>query len=724
MREAIGQGMDLLHGGGFHYVVTPNPEIVEACRERPEVAEAVNGAALVLPDGIGVIRGAAMLGTPLKERTPGIEFASGLMAEMAKEGLSLYLLGAKPGVAETAAERLSRQYPGLRIAGVHDGYFQEEEPVVQAIADSGADVVFVCLGSPRQELWMRENGAATGARLLCGLGGSLDVFAGTVQRAPKFWCDHGLEWFYRLCREPWRWKRMLKLPLFLLHVRQEKHRRRRNAARQKGSPPEEQPPGDTDPQRIPGTPDAGKIAAPRIPAGQDTKTTVAGTGTPQGADSEAAVSTPETTPTDTVVLPEPAQHTGHPQDSPTAGSRTAASRPKRLAAVRKQTEGFMSDFKNRETTSYDAEEVRLAAEQAERKRRRRKRRLLRIPLYFLIVGILSALAAEGGWLLFSDLCAFNRGERQEATVVIATGDRVEDVADKLYHAGLIKYRLFFRAFAAVAKAEEKIGAGSYQLNTDMDYRALIVGMRNASGNMKSDTVRVTIPEGYTVRDICALLAEKGVAKEEELLDAAANTQFDYSFIDNNSKDISRLEGFLFPDTYDFYKPERPASALNRLLMNFERKLDGWETELAYAETRGYDLKAVIKVASLIEKETDGGDRARIASVIFHRLDGPGDKGGTYGLLQIDAALLYALPEHTGPITKEDLETKSPYNLYINAGLPPTPIANPGAKSIEAALTPESTDYYYYGLAKDGRHRFFTTYNDFAAFLASADYIGN
>ena len=206
MTEAVSRGAALLEEPGCHYVVTPNPEIVEVCRENPAAMQAVNGADLVLPDGIGVIKGAAMLGTPLKEKTPGIEFAAGLMEKMAERGRSLYLLGAKPGVADMAAERLQKQYPGLKIAGTHDGYFKED--------------------APKQELWMARNGPATGAHLLCGLGGSLDVFAGTVERAPKFWSDHGLEWFYRLCKEPKRIGRMMKLPLFLVHVRQEKGKRK------------------------------------------------------------------------------------------------------------------------------------------------------------------------------------------------------------------------------------------------------------------------------------------------------------------------------------------------------------------------------------------------------------------------------------------------------------------------------------------------------------------
>lgn len=225
MDEAVAQGDRLMNTEGAHYVVTPNPEIVEVCREDTAARDAVNGADLVLPDGIGIVKGAAMLGTPLKEKTPGIEFAGRLMGKMAEQGKRLFLLGAKPGVAEMAAVRLGRQYPGLMIVGTHDGYFKEDGSVVEEIRQSGADCVFVCLGAPKQEFWMAKNGSATGARLLCGLGGSLDVFAGTVQRAPEFWSRHGLEWFYRLCKEPKRIGRMMKLPLFLVHVRQERQKR-------------------------------------------------------------------------------------------------------------------------------------------------------------------------------------------------------------------------------------------------------------------------------------------------------------------------------------------------------------------------------------------------------------------------------------------------------------------------------------------------------------------
>ena len=226
MDQAVAEGVRLMDTAGAHYVVTPNPEIVETCRQDGEAMEAVNGADLVLADGIGVIYGAKLLGTPLKGRVTGIGFAQGLMERMAGNGRSLYLLGAKPGVAERAAENLARQYPGLQIAGTHDGYFSEDGPVTEDIRASGADGVFVCLGAPKQEKWMRRNGEAAGAHLMVGLGGCLDVFSGEVKRAPAVFQKLGLEWLYRLAANPSRIGRMVKLPLFLIHTAGERGRRR------------------------------------------------------------------------------------------------------------------------------------------------------------------------------------------------------------------------------------------------------------------------------------------------------------------------------------------------------------------------------------------------------------------------------------------------------------------------------------------------------------------
>ena len=384
----------------------------------------------------------------------------------------------------------------------------------------------------------------------------------------------------------------------------------------------------------------------------------------------------------------------------------------------------MAAYKHGDTASWDAEQVRRG-EQAQRQqvsRKKRKRRKRINPfLYLIFVLVTSLILASVGWMLISDLCAFNK-DYVETTVEVTADDNVRSVATKLQNAGLIEHKWFFRMFASVANAEEKIGMGTYTLNTEMDYRALIVGMRSTSGNLTAETVRVTIPEGYTVEQTIKLLAKNNVASEEALLNAARTYNFKYDFIDNETEELSRLEGYLFPDTYEFYVNGKASSALDKLISTFNSKLT--DDLLEQAKARGYDLKDVVIVASLIEKETDGADHGKIASVIYNRLDGPGDKGGTYGLLQVDAALLYAIPDHEGGITNADKEVDSPYNLYKNAGLPPTAIANPGLESIEAALQPEATEYYYYALGKDGSHRFFTNYNDHVNFVNSSEYVGN
>ena len=226
MEEAVARGCALLEQEGAHYVVTPNPEIVESCRADGAAMAAVNGADLVLPDGIGIIYGAKLLHTPLKSRVPGIEFGTAMLEHCAGTGRSVFLFGAKPGVAEQAAENLCARFAGLRIAGTRNGYFADagSADIAAEIRASGADMALVCLGAPKQEKWMAQYGEATGARLLLGLGGSLDVFAGVAQRAPEFYCKHNLEWFYRLIKNPSRAGRMMKLPLFLVHVAGEKRK--------------------------------------------------------------------------------------------------------------------------------------------------------------------------------------------------------------------------------------------------------------------------------------------------------------------------------------------------------------------------------------------------------------------------------------------------------------------------------------------------------------------
>lgn len=220
--EALDKLCAMLETGDAGYVVTPNPEIVYAAVKDPSLVPLLENAALCVPDGIGIIYAGRIMGTPFKSRVPGIELGEALVEKMAQNGKKLFLLGAKPGIAELAADNLQKKYPGLVIAGTHDGYFKDDAPVVELIKESQADVVFVCMGFPRQERFMAEHLEETGASVMMGLGGSLDVFAGTVKRAPKFFIKTNLEWFYRLIKEPSRIGRMMKLPVFLLMVCRER----------------------------------------------------------------------------------------------------------------------------------------------------------------------------------------------------------------------------------------------------------------------------------------------------------------------------------------------------------------------------------------------------------------------------------------------------------------------------------------------------------------------
>ena len=222
MSDAVSAAMEAIHQRKASYVVTPNPEIVMMARENQELKDTITNAGLVLPDGIGIIYGGKILGTPLQERVPGIDFASEVMQQLANEKGSVYLLGAKPGVAAQAAVNLENLFHGLVVAGTHDGYFTDDTPIVDEINRLKPDFLIVCLGFPKQEFWMRDHASCLDVGLMAGLGGSLDVFAGVVQRAPVMWQKMGLEWLYRLLKEPSRLGRMMKLPQFLLCVMKER----------------------------------------------------------------------------------------------------------------------------------------------------------------------------------------------------------------------------------------------------------------------------------------------------------------------------------------------------------------------------------------------------------------------------------------------------------------------------------------------------------------------
>ncbi len=219
--EAVSLAKAALEGNAVSVAVTPNAEIAQLCIEDENVRDVILDADLILPDGAGVILASEILGTPLKEKVAGVELGEKLLALAAHEGKAVYLLGGKPTVAAAAAQKMQKKYPALHIAGTHDGYFNkmgsETQEVLDEINRSGAELLFVCLGAPTQEKWIMANKRRlTSVRLAACLGGSLDVYAGIVKRAPELLIRLRMEWLYRLIKEPRRLPRMMKLPRYVV----------------------------------------------------------------------------------------------------------------------------------------------------------------------------------------------------------------------------------------------------------------------------------------------------------------------------------------------------------------------------------------------------------------------------------------------------------------------------------------------------------------------------
>ena len=200
----------------LHSVYTPNSEIIMEAYKNPGFAKVLNNADLLTADGIGVVYASRILKKPIRERAAGYDIARVVLSRINNTEHKLYLFGGKPGVAEEAMSKLLKEYKGLKIVGLRNGYFkpEEEADIVSDINNSGAEIVFVCLGAPLQEQWIDRHKDELNARVAMGIGGSLDVFAGKAERAPEFFCKTGLEWCYRLCKEPQRAGRMTALPKF------------------------------------------------------------------------------------------------------------------------------------------------------------------------------------------------------------------------------------------------------------------------------------------------------------------------------------------------------------------------------------------------------------------------------------------------------------------------------------------------------------------------------
>lgn len=357
-------------------------------------------------------------------------------------------------------------------------------------------------------------------------------------------------------------------------------------------------------------------------------------------------------------------------------------------------------------------------------------------MYFVFVVSVSVILACLGWMAASDVLALNKpnvtavitlddsvftqrevettdGNGNPVTKTISIAD-IDYVADQLKSEGLISYKSLFKFFCKISNAEEKLDPGSYELSTDFDYRALVKKMNQGSG--AAVTVKITFPEGFTMEQIFRRLEENNVSTYENLMAAAANFSYNYTFLEGaESGDAERLEGYLFPDTYEFFAFMEPSSAIGKFLDNYKLRIT--DEMIQAAEDRGMTMREVLIVASMIEKEAaNDEERAKIASVIYNRLQS--------GMaLQIDATVDYAMTlAGRGDEEETDYTIDSPYNTYQVTGLPAGPICNPGLASIQAALAPESTGYYYYALDTESKtHQFFADYNSHQQFVATQVY---
>ncbi len=217
LEEAVGRARAMLCSSSWHYIAGTNANLLRMARRDERYREAINRADLSLADGYGVVCASRILGAPLVERIPCMDFLDVLLPELA--GTRVYILGGKPGTAEKAGRCLRERYPDLQLCGFQHGFFQDPEAAAEEIARCAPELLLVCLGSPKQELWMAEFGETTGARLACGCGGWIDVCAGDLKRAPESWRKHNLEWAFRFLQEPWRFGRVcmsMELPLLAL----------------------------------------------------------------------------------------------------------------------------------------------------------------------------------------------------------------------------------------------------------------------------------------------------------------------------------------------------------------------------------------------------------------------------------------------------------------------------------------------------------------------------
>ncbi len=291
--------------------------------------------------------------------------------------------------------------------------------------------------------------------------------------------------------------------------------------------------------------------------------------------------------------------------------------------------------------------------------------------------------------------------KKQTIVKIEKGLSTSGIAEVLKENDVISSKIIFLAMTNLSEYRGRLQYGEFTFDKGDGYLDVIKKL--ATKGAKRETVTLTIPEGYSVEKIIELMQDKGLGTKREIIDAL-NDNYDYEFLKhiNTSKTNYKLQGFLFPATYEFYSDETPYNVINRLLKEFEKQY----LSLGVSYDNLYDI---ITKASLVEREAKiDSERSKIAGVIENRLS-------KNMKLQIDATIVYAISDGLYDVERvlyKDLEINSPYNTYRYEGLPIGPIANPGIKSIKAAINPQKHNYLYYRTdedKKDGSHIFTTTF---------------
>ncbi|MCL6639558.1 MAG: endolytic transglycosylase MltG [Firmicutes bacterium] len=315
-------------------------------------------------------------------------------------------------------------------------------------------------------------------------------------------------------------------------------------------------------------------------------------------------------------------------------------------------------------------------------------------MLYLIAGVLAA-AIIGYHALLSPVAG--PGQAREVTVTIPPRATAVQVGALLKQSGIIKSPLAFRFYARLQGLDESLKAGEYRISNGLSTPAVLREL--VDGRLSLQTV--TVPEGYTTAGVAELLAGEGLVDRERFLSAAGNDDFPYDFISGLPHGSRRLEGYLFPDTYQVARGSGERAVIDLMLSRFEKEIKDLNYE-ERAGQMGLTLHQAVTVASMVESEAKvDRERPLIAGVIYNRLKRSMP-------LQIDATVQYALAGHKEKLYYKDLEVDSPYNTYKIKGLPPGPIAMPGRASLIAAVNPVQTDYLYYVAKPDGTHAFAVT----------------